>query len=89
MKFFGLYEGERTWLGSRQILYAMDRLGIDHSLYELPSPYILNAEELHYYVQSILNELRGKPNNEYYDYVMQRCEALKRWADKGYIVHVL
>lgn len=94
MKFLALYEGERAWIGATELYSALGKLGIDYRLYELPSHYpdgryVLKAEELNIYTESILNDLKGKPHTEQYEYVKQRCEALKRWAEKGYIVHVL
>jgi hypothetical protein len=85
----GLYENERVWIGSSEFYRSLQVLGIDVRLYELPVPFILNAEELQYYVESILADLKGKPQSEYLDYITQRCLALKRWAERGYIVHVL
>lgn len=89
MIFMGLYEGERCWLGSSEFYNALGRLGIDYRLYELPTPYVISADELNYYVESILNDIRGLPPSDYLDYIMVRCTSLKRWADKGFIVHVM
>ena len=89
MEFLALFEGERAWLGSTEFYVALGKLGIDYHLYELPCPYILSAEELAYYTESILNDLKGKQPSEYLDYVKQRCKALQSWADRGYIVHVV
>lgn len=89
MRFLGLYEAERSWLGSSELYRALGKLGIDYRLYELPVPYILSADEVLYYVESILQDIRGKPESIYLDYVKDRCYALRRWAEAGYIVHVL
>jgi len=89
MKFLALYEGERAWLGSSDFYFALGKLGIDYRLYELPHPYVLSAYEVMYYSESILNDLIGKEPSEYLDYVKQRCLALKSWAQKGYIIHVV
>ena len=89
MIFTTLYENERGWVGSSSFYEALGRLGIDYRLYELPVPYVLSADELNFYVESILNDLRGKCPSVFLDYVLERCKALKNWAAKGYIVHVV
>lgn len=89
MKFLALFEGERAWLGSSEFYFALGKLGINYRLYELPCPIVLSAEEVLFYAESVLNDLRGKAPSEYLDYVKHRCIALKGWAERGYIVHVV
>lgn len=89
MRFLGFYEGERAWIGSASFYDTLGKLGIDFRLYELPCPYVLSADEILFYTESILNDIRDQPSSEYKDYVKERCQALQRWAERGYIVHVL
>lgn len=84
-----LLEGEMAWCGASAFYEALSKLGISPVLYALPIPYILSATELHYYLDSLENELRGKPRNEYYLYVKERCDKLSEWANRGMIVHVV
>lgn len=94
MKFLALYEGERAWLGSQELYATLGKLGIDYRLYELPrcsngGHFVFNADEIMYYTESILNDIREQPASEYKSYVKDRCLALRRWAERGYIVHVV
>jgi len=103
MRFMALYENERYWRGASEFYFALEKLGIDYRLYELPEypkrialnpedplpRHVMSSEEVYYWAESILNDLRGKPPSEYLDYVKERCLALKRWAEKGYLVHVI
>ncbi|BCS54091.1 hypothetical protein GSbR_41740 [Geobacter sp. SVR] len=84
-----LLDNERAWVGASQFYVALDKLGISPTLYALPIPYIFSADELQYYLDSLENELRGKPRNDYYSYVKERCVKLSEWASRGVIVHVV
>lgn len=84
-----LLDQERAYCGASALFQKMERLEIDPVLYELPPHYIFSPETLHYYLDSVLNELRGKPQNEDYFYVQRVCESLRKWADRGLIVHVI
>lgn len=84
-----LLEGERAYCGASSLFEKLKRLGVDPTLYELPPHYIFRPKELHYYVDSVLNDLRGKPQDDDHLYIVRICESLKEWAEKEYIVHVI
>jgi len=85
-----LLEQERAYIGASYLFEKLDRLDINPALYVLPLPYIFRPDELHYYLESIQNDLMGKEKESAdYQYVRQICTALLAWADKDYIVHVL
>jgi hypothetical protein len=87
MKF--LLEGERGWIGASRFFEALEKLNISRILYSVPIPYVFSASELEYYVDTLENELRGKPINDYNLYIKQICSSLRKWALDGLVVHVI
>lgn len=86
-----LLSNERAYVGASNLFEALDKLGVNTTLFTLPIPYILSSEELSYWLDCLDNELRSltKPNLQYYDYVKQISKALRKWADNSYVVHIM
>jgi hypothetical protein len=82
-----LLEYERAYCGASSFLPKLLKQGVDPTLYDLDLPHIFSAEELGCYVDSIMNDMRGRPQNEDYEYIRTICTSLKQWSEKGYIVH--
>lgn len=87
MKF--LLEGERGWCGASGFFAALTKLGVSPALYALPIPYIISADELDYYLDSLEHELRNKERNEYYLYIKRICGSLRKWSNNGYVIHIV
>lgn len=83
-----LLENERGYAGASTLYDKLTRLGINPVLYELPQPYIFKPEEIIFWTDSLLNELRGMKLTEEVQYIQRVCAALRKWADNGHIVHV-
>lgn len=83
-----LLDGERGYLGASTLYEKMGRININPALYELPIPFIFKPEEVFYWTDSLLNELRGMKYCEEVQYIERVCKALRGWAGKGYVVHI-
>ncbi len=84
-----LLENERAYVGASTLCEKLSRLGISPALYELPSPYISKPEEVLYWTDSLLNEVKNIPICEEVQYIVKVCNALQKWALRGYIIHVV
>lgn len=84
-----LLENERAYIGASNLFSKLKRLGVPIAPYEIPTPFIFKAEELEFYAESLLNELRGKPKTDEYYEVKRICKGLLKWAENGFICHVM
>lgn len=86
-----LLSNERAYVGASNLFDALEKLGVNTTLFTLPIPYILSSEELSYWLDCLDNELRSirAPSLQYYDYVKQVSRALRKWADAGHIIHIM
>lgn len=83
-----LLEGERGYLGVSTLYDKLAKLNINPTLYALPVPFIFKPEEVVYWTDSLLNEVRGCKYCEEVQYIERVCKALRNWASKGYVVHI-
>lgn len=83
-----LLENERGYAGAATLYEKLARLKINPTLYELPQPYIFKPDEVLFWTDSLLNELRGLKVTEEVQYIQRVCSALRKWANDGHIIHV-
>ena len=83
-----LLEGERGFLGASSLYEKIAKLNINPILYELPIPFIFSPEDVFFWTDSLLNEVRGCKYSEDVQYVERVCKSLRNWASKGYVVHI-
>ena len=84
-----LLDNERAYLGANTLYQKLRTIHINPDLYELPRPYIFKPDEVLYWTDSMLNEIRGKKFCEEVQYIQRVCSSLRKWARDGHVVHVM
>lgn len=85
-----LYESERAWIGAGSFERALKLLGVPIELYKLEIPGVYSPEEIDLWLDSLENDLRetNLKGTEAYAYLENIILALRRWTERGYVIHV-